>query len=41
MLLNSLDSVIAPTEKTKNTLLSYRVNKPVYVVPTGIDLSRF
>jgi len=41
MLLNSLDSVIAPTEKTKNTLLSYGVNKPVYVVPTGIDLSRF
>ena len=41
ILLNSLDSVIAPTEKTKNTLLSYGVNKPVYVVPTGIDLSRF
>ena len=41
ILLNSLDSVIAPTEKTKNTLLSYGVNKPIYVVPTGIDLSRF
>jgi len=40
-LLNSLDSIIAPTEKTKNTLLSYGVNKPIYVVPTGIDLSRF
>ncbi|MBL4931798.1 glycosyltransferase family 4 protein [Clostridium paridis] len=41
LLLNSLDSVIAPTEKTKKTLLSYGVNKPIYVVPTGIDLSRF
>jgi len=41
ILLNHLDSVIAPTEKTKNTLLSYGVNKPIYVVPTGIDLSKF
>ncbi|SFD34380.1 glycosyltransferase family 4 protein [Clostridium uliginosum] len=41
ILLNSLNGVIAPTEKTKNTLLSYGVNKPIYVVPTGIDLSRF
>jgi 1,2-diacylglycerol 3-alpha-glucosyltransferase len=41
VLLNSLDSIIAPTEKTKNTLISYGVRKPIYVVPTGIDLSRF
>lgn len=41
VLLNSLDCIIAPTEKTKNTLLNYGVNKPIYVVPTGIDLSRF
>lgn len=41
MLLNSLDSVIAPTEKAKNILLSYGVNKPIYIVPTGIDLSKF
>lgn len=41
ILLNSLDGVIAPTEKTRSTLLNYGVNKPIYVVPTGIDLSRF
>ncbi|EHJ01093.1 glycosyl transferase group 1 [Clostridium sp. DL-VIII] len=41
VLLNSLDSIIAPTEKTRDTLVSYGVKKPIYVVPTGIDLSRF
>ncbi len=41
ILLNSLDSIIAPTEKTRNTLVSYGVRKPIYVVPTGIDLGRF
>lgn len=41
VILNSLDGVIVPTEKTRNTLLSYGVNKPIYVIPTGIDLSRF
>lgn len=41
ILLNSLDCVIAPTEKTKNTLLSYGVKKPIYVIPTGIDLNKF
>lgn len=41
VLLNSLDGVIAPTEKTKNALLRYGVNKPIYVIPTGIDLSIF
>jgi 1,2-diacylglycerol 3-alpha-glucosyltransferase len=40
-ILNSLDGVIAATNKTKNTLLSYGVSKPIYVVPTGIDLSKF
>ncbi|GAA0076969.1 glycosyltransferase family 4 protein [Clostridium sp. CTA-5] len=41
ILLNSLDSVIVPTEKTKNTLLNYGIDKPMYVIPTGIDLTRF
>ncbi|OPJ65381.1 glycosyltransferase family 4 protein [Clostridium chromiireducens] len=41
LLLNSLDGIIAPTEKTRKILLKYKVNKPIYVVPTGIDLSRF
>jgi 1,2-diacylglycerol 3-alpha-glucosyltransferase len=40
-ILNSLDGVIAATNKTKNTLLSYGVSKPIYVVPTGIELSKF
>jgi 1,2-diacylglycerol 3-alpha-glucosyltransferase len=40
-ILNSLDGVIAATHKTKNTLLSYGVSKPIYVVPTGIELSKF
>ena len=33
--------VIAPTEKVRRILDSYRVNRPVYVVPTGIDLRKF
>ncbi len=41
MLLNSVDAVIAPTEKTKNVLLSYGVYKDIYIVPTGIDLKKF
>ena len=41
MLLNSLDSIIAPTEKAKRSLLNYGINKPIYVIPTGIDLSKF
>ncbi|GFP76817.1 glycosyltransferase family 4 protein [Clostridium fungisolvens] len=41
MLLNSLDSIIAPTEKAKSSLLNYGINKPIYVIPTGIDLSKF
>ncbi|SHK29378.1 1,2-diacylglycerol 3-glucosyltransferase [Clostridium cavendishii DSM 21758] len=41
LLLNSLDAVIAPTQKTKDVLLGYGVIKPIYVVPTGIDLARF
>src|SRR5262249_52950394 len=40
-MLNNLDGVIAATHKTKNTLLSYGVSKPIYVVPTGIELSKF
>ncbi|MBK1809284.1 glycosyltransferase family 4 protein [Clostridium sp. YIM B02505] len=41
LLLNSLDSIIAPTEKAKKSLVSYGINKPIYVIPTGIDLSKF
>ncbi len=33
--------VVAPTQKVRELLLSYHVNCPVQVIPTGIDLSRF
>lgn len=33
--------VIAPTEKVRGLLEEYHVSRPVYVIPTGIDLSRF
>lgn len=32
-------AVIAPSNKTKKALLSYGVTTPIYIVPTGIDLS--
>ncbi|ADK15031.1 MULTISPECIES: glycosyltransferase family 4 protein [Clostridium] len=41
LLLNSLDGVVVPTEKTKKMLLHYGVNKPINVIPTGIDLNKF
>lgn len=41
LLLNSLDAVIAPTEKVRTTLMDYGVNSDIYVVPTGIDLSKY
>lgn len=41
MLLNSVDAIIAPTEKAKVALQSYGVYKNIYVIPTGIDLKKF
>lgn len=38
---NGAQAVIAPSEKTKNALLSYGVITPIYIVPTGLDLSDF
>lgn len=38
---NGGQAVIAPSQKTKEALLSYGVITPIYVVPTGLDLSRF
>jgi 1,2-diacylglycerol 3-alpha-glucosyltransferase len=34
-------AVIAPTAKVRSILERYRVDSPVFVVPTGIDLRRF
>jgi len=36
-----LSGVIAPTEKTKNLLISYGVKNKIYVVPSGINLEKF
>lgn len=36
---NRTDAVIAPTEKVRRLLESYRVNAPVSVIPTGLELS--
>ncbi|MDF2541102.1 MAG: 1,2-diacylglycerol 3-glucosyltransferase [Herbinix sp.] len=38
---NTVEQVIAPTEKTKELLLKYSVHKDISVVPTGIDLNKF
>lgn len=34
-------AVIAPSNKTKKALQGYGVSTPIYIVPTGIDLSDF
>jgi len=38
---NNVEQVIAPTEKTKNLLMTYSVHKDISVIPTGIDLNKF
>lgn len=38
---NSCDEVIAPTEKTRNRLRMYGVEKYINVIPTGLDLEKF
>lgn len=38
---NSCDLVITPSTEMRNVLLSYKVSKPVEVIPTGIRLNRF
>lgn len=39
--LKNAETVIAPTKKVKNTLLSYDLNDNLVIIPTGIDLSRY
>lgn len=36
-----LSAIIAPTEKTKRTLREYGIKKPIFVIPSGIQLSKF
>jgi len=38
---NLTDRVVAPSPKVKELLLKERVNRPIQVIPNGIDLSRF
>lgn len=38
---NGAQAVIAPSEKTKQALVQYGVTTPIYIVPTGLDLSLF
>lgn len=38
---NGPQAVIAPSNKTKKALESYGVLTPIYIVPTGLDLSDF
>jgi 1,2-diacylglycerol 3-alpha-glucosyltransferase len=38
---NYAQIVIAPTGKTKNSLISYGVSKPIKIIPTGINLEKF
>ncbi len=38
---NNVDGVIAPTQKTKDLLLSYGVQTSIAVIPTGIDFTPF
>lgn len=34
-------AIIAPTDKIKNLLIKYRIEAPISVIPTGIDLDKF
>lgn len=38
---NSANAVIAPTEKVKTSLQEYGVTRPISIIPTGIDTTRF
>ncbi|MEG0264777.1 MAG: RecX family transcriptional regulator [Erysipelotrichaceae bacterium] len=38
---DSCQAVIAPSVKTKETLLKYKVTTPIYVIPTGLNLKQF
>lgn len=39
--LAATDAVIAPTAKVAHLLADYGVHRPVHVIPTGLDLTRF
>lgn len=39
--LKHIDTVIVPTIKMKRMIAGYGITKPIAIIPTGIDLSRF
>ena len=41
IIVDSCEAVIAPSEKTKETLLKYGVSTPIHIIPTGLDLNKF
>lgn len=40
-LFNTFEAVIVPTEKVRDVLVKYGIQKDIYTIPTGIDISRF
>ena len=38
---NTVQGVIAPSNKTKQALIDYGVVAPIYIVPTGLDIDKF
>lgn len=40
-MLNSMDGVVVPTKKVDKVIKDYGVKTSMFIVPTGIDLSRF
>lgn len=38
---DNAQAVIAPSEKTRETLLKYGVRTPIYVIPTGLNFDKF
>ena len=41
IIVDSCEAVIAPSEKTKETLLKYGVSTSIHIIPTGLDLNKF
>jgi 1,2-diacylglycerol 3-alpha-glucosyltransferase len=41
MFCNSCCTIITPTEKTRDLLLEYNIERPIEVIPTGIDMDKF
>lgn len=41
VLFNKMDAIVVPTQKMKDCLLKFKVENPLYIVPTGLDLCKF